>query len=70
MAILLKNKKNNYVRYEYGQDLFGYLYLDIVRSKKHYSWPVKSYLFRDKKDFILTLDIDIDRRSSLGYLSI
>ena len=72
MTILLKNetgrKRGNYVRYEYGEDLFGYLYLDIIRSKKHCAWPVKSCLFEDKRDLILALDIDLGRRETLDYL--
>jgi hypothetical protein len=38
MAILLENKTGKrygrFVKYEYGEDLFGYLYLEKIKGKK------------------------------------
>ena len=54
--------------YEYGEDLFGYLYLDIVRGKKHRARKLKSMLFRDPREFIVTLDLELYRKENLNYL--
>ena len=71
MAILLKNetgrKRGKYLRYEYGRDIFGCFYLDILQCKKHYSRCIQSYLFKDKKDFIQTLDMELLRREAQNY---
>ncbi len=70
--ILLKNSTGKlsgyFVRYEYGEDLFGFIYLDVVRGKKHRARKVRSMLFDDAREFIFTLDIDLDRRESLNYV--
>ena len=72
MAILLKNetgrRRGEYLRYEYGKDLFGHFYLDILKSKKHRSHRVQSLLFQDGKDFIQTLDMDLLRREGQNYV--
>ncbi len=72
--IILKNetgrRRGNYIRYEYGNDLFGFIYLDVVRSRKHRSTILARHIFADEKDFILTLDVDLERRDSLDYLPV
>lgn len=71
MLIFLKNstgsRRDIQIRYEYGKDLFGYLYLEIFRSRKHRSSRIRYYLFEDIRDFICTLDDDIERREALHY---
>lgn len=70
--ILLKNttgkRSGFYIRYEYGHDLFGYLYLDVVRSRKHRARRIRSMLFDDPRDFICTLDRELDFRENLNYV--
>ena len=72
--IVLKNetgkRRGNYIRYEYGNDLFGYMYLDIIRSRKHRAKFINRHIFTDPKDFILTLDVDMERRDALDYLPV
>ncbi len=71
-TILLKNTtgrlRGNYVRYEYGEDLFGYLFLDISRSRKHRARRIRSLLFDNPRDFICVLDQDLDRRENRNYV--
>ena len=71
MAILLKNetgrKRGERLRYEYGREIFGHFYLDILKSRKHYSRRIQSLLFKEKRDFIQTLDIDLSRREGQHY---
>ena len=70
--IVLKNSTGNrqgyFIQYEYGEDLFGYLYLDIARRKLHRGKKLKSLLFQDLKDFIITLDMELYRKETLNYL--
>lgn len=56
------------MRYEFGQDLFGYLYLDVIRARKHRGKRVRSQLFTSPRDFICTLDIELDARESRNYI--
>lgn len=69
--ILLKNstgkRSGSYIRYEYGQDLFGYMYLDVVRSRAHRANLVRRMLFDNPRDFICTLDDDLYRKETLNY---
>lgn len=71
-SILLKNttgrKSGFFMRYEYGEDLFGYLYLDIVRGKMDCAKRVKTHLFDDVRDFVVTLDLELYRKESLNYI--
>ena len=74
MNILLKNEfgraNGNYIVYEYGQDLFGYYYLDIVRSKKHCAEKIESHLFEKPSEFICILDEHLYRRERLHYFPV
>ncbi len=74
MNILLKNEfgraNGNYIGYEYGQDLFGYYYLDIVRSKKHCSEKIESHLFEKPSELICILDDHLYRRERLNYFPV
>lgn len=71
-TILLKNttgrRSGSYVRYEYGEDLFGYLYLDVSRSRRHRGQRVRSLVFDNPRDFLYILDRDLDRRDALNYI--
>lgn len=71
-TILLKNstgkRTGHYVRYEYGEDLFGYLYLDVSRARKHRGKKIRSLIFDNPRDFICTLDRDLYLRENLNYV--
>jgi len=70
--ILLTNstgsRRGNFIQYEYGEDLFGYLYLDIARRKKHRARKLKSMLFQNARDLIVTLDLELYRKENLNYI--
>ncbi len=70
--ILLKNttgrRSGRFVRYEYGEDLFGWFYLDVVSGQKHRAKTVRKMLFSSPRDFVCTLDLELDRRESLDYV--
>ena len=55
------------MRYEFGEDLFGYYYIDIVRGRKNIAKAVKSIIFENSLEFIFTLDKELDKRDSLNY---
>ena len=69
--IILQNNTGKtsgfFIHYNYGQDLFGYLYLDVVRQKKHRAKLIKRMCFDNPKDFICTLDLDLYRKESRHY---
>lgn len=71
-VIHLKNctgrRSGSFVRYEYGADLFGYFYLDVVHGRKHCVRRVRQMLFDNPRDFICMLDQDLDRRDNLNYV--
>jgi len=56
------------MRYEFGEDLFGFLYLDVVRGKKHLARVVKREVFDNPRDFVVALDLELYRKESLNYL--
>lgn len=70
-VINLKNitgkRSGTYVRYEFGEDLFGYYYIDIVRGKKNIPKTIKSVVFENSLEFIFTLDKELGKRDSLNY---
>jgi len=71
-GIILKNRTGHksgfYLRYEFGEDLFGYLYLDVFRGKKHVAKRIKRETFDNPRDFIIALDLDLERKESLNYV--
>lgn len=69
--IILKNKTGkltgSYIHYNYGHDLFGYMYLDVVRQKKHTGRLIKRMHFDNPKDFICSLDLDMYNKENRHY---
>ncbi len=61
-------RQGRFVRYEYGEDLFGYLFLDVVSGKRDQARRVRTHLFSDVRHLIYTLDVEIDRRENLNYI--
>lgn len=72
VTIVLRNttgsRSGNIVRYEYGEDLFGYIYLDIVRQKKHSGKLARKMVFSNVREFVCTLDIDLYNKENLNYI--
>lgn len=60
-------QSGSYIHYDYGCDLFGYLYLDVSKQKKHTGKIIKKMHFENPKDFICTLDIDIYNKECRHY---
>ncbi len=73
-AIFLKNttglRSGNYVRFEYGEDLFGHIFLDIVKGHGHSGKLARSLVFDDPASFIRTLDLEICRSEDRNYLPV
>lgn len=71
-AIYLKNqtgkRSGKYVRFEYGEDLFGFLFLDVVRGKKHVARRTRTHIFTKVRDFVCFLDMELERNESLNYI--
>ncbi|MBE7436907.1 MAG: hypothetical protein HS115_00520 [Spirochaetales bacterium] len=71
--ILLRNdtgrSRGKYLCYEYGQDLFGYYYLDVIRGKKHRSKTEKRELYHRPQDLICALDVHLERQEQRDYLT-
>lgn len=70
MTIRMVNKTGarigNYVAYEYGEDLFGYLYLDKIRGKEK-GKLVDRWILKDLGSLIRTLDLELYRRETENY---
>lgn len=60
-------RSGSFIRYEYGEDLFGYMYLDVIRGKKHRAAKVWTALFNNKIEFLITLDLELERKENLNY---
>jgi hypothetical protein len=73
MTIRLVNKtgaKNGrFVAYEYGEDLFGYLYLEKIKGKER-GKLVDRWILKDIASLIRTLDLEIYRRETENYENI
>ena len=71
-TIVLKNttgkRSGSYVKYEFGEDLFGYFYVDVVRGRKHRAKKLRSMVFSDPATFVRTLDADLARSESFHYV--
>lgn len=71
-TIVMKNttgkRSGNIVRFEFGRDLFGYIFLDVIRGKQHRTRLVRSMLFDDPGDFMRVLDTEVCRGEDLDYL--
>jgi hypothetical protein len=71
-SIFMQNQTGSrcgwFFRYEFGEDLFGYYYIDISKGKKHVAQKTKTYLTKDPREFIYILDCDLERKESLNYL--
>ena len=70
-SIYLKNttgkRSGSYVRMDYGEDLFGFYYLDITHGRKDQARLNRTLLFREPKDFICTLDKELYNKENLNY---
>ena len=74
MAIRLENKTGRrfgrFVKYEYGQDLFGYLYLDKIKGKERSiekGKVVDKWILKDLASLVKTLDLEIYKREVENY---
>lgn len=74
MAIRLENKTGRrfgrYVSYEYGEDLFGYLYIEKIKGKTtgdEKGRVVDKWILDDLASLIKTLDLEIYKREVENY---
>ncbi len=65
--LLLQNDTGKYVRYEYGQDLFGHLYLDISSGNREFCQSKINYHFYEQASFIRVLDNNLMAKESHNY---
>ncbi len=61
-------RSGSFIRYEYGEDLFGYVYLDVIRGRRHRAEKIWTALFTSKIDFLITLDMELERKENLNYV--
>lgn len=55
-----------YVSYEYGTDLFGYIYLDKIKGREK-GKVVDTWILEDIASLVKTLDIELYRREEENY---
>lgn len=74
MAIRLENRTGRrfgrFVSYEYGEDLFGYLYLEKIKGKEkgiEKGKIVDTWILKDLASLVKTLDLEIYRREVENY---
>jgi hypothetical protein len=70
MTIRLVNRtgarEGKFVAYEYGEDLFGYLYLEKIKGKEK-GKLVDRWILKDLASLVRTLDLEIYRREVENY---
>lgn len=70
MTIKMVNKTGSrygrFVAYEYGQDLFGYIYLDKIKGREK-GKVVDSWILEDLASLVKTLDLELYRREVENY---
>lgn len=71
-AIWLKNttgkQAGRFVRFETGEDLFGYLFYDMVSGKRHVGKKLRTRIFNSPRDFICALDLELYNQENRNYL--
>jgi len=60
------SRYGRYVAYEYGEDLFGYLYLEKIKGKEK-GKIVNRWILKDLGSLIRTLDLELYRREIENY---
>ena len=70
MQIRLENKtgrrKGRFVKYEYGTDLFGYVYLDKIKGRER-GKLVSRWILQDLGTLVRLLDLELYRREVENY---
>jgi hypothetical protein len=70
MSIKLVNhtgkKEGRFVTYEYGTDLFGYIYLDKFKGRERGKLAGR-WILKDLGSLVRTLDLEIYRREVENY---
>lgn len=60
-------RAGTFFRYEFGEDLFGGLYLDVIRGASHCASLVRTARFSGKIEFLIALDTELDRKEKQNY---
>lgn len=63
---LVNNYRQRYVKYQYGTDLFGYVYLDKIKGKEK-GKLVDSWILDDLGSLVRLLDLEIYKREVENY---
>jgi hypothetical protein len=59
-------RSGRFVLYEYGTDLFGYIYLEKIKGKER-GKLVDRWLLKDLASLVRTLDLEIYKREVENY---
>lgn len=74
MCIKLVNhtgkREGKFVSYEFGTDLFGYIYLDKFKGTDEKGKLVDRWILNDLGSLVRTLDLEIYRREVENYENI
>ena len=66
------NKGKRFISYEYGEDLFGFLYLEKIKGKKEEPEKgkiVDKWILEDLASLVKMLDIELYKREVENYES-
>lgn len=64
------NNGKRFISYEYGEDLFGYLYLEKIKGKKEEPEKgkiVDKWILEDLASLVKMLDLELYRREVENY---
>lgn len=52
-------RSGRWIRYEFGEDLFGFYFYDVFTGKDSQGRRLKTRVFSDPTDFVCSLDIEL-----------
>jgi hypothetical protein len=61
-------RRGRWIRYEFGEDLFGFYYYDVYSGRSQSSRRLKTRIFADPAAFLCSLDIELYNSENRDYV--
>jgi len=60
-------RRGRWIRYEFGEDLFGFFYYDVFSGQQLKSRHLKTRIFADPRDFLCSLDVELYHNENRNF---
>lgn len=61
-------RRGRWIRYEFGEDLFGFYFYDVFSGRSLNSRRLKTRVFVDPAEFICSLDVELYNSENRNYV--